>query len=132
VPGPTPPAAAAPKADGYLDKLVKYVPVEVVAFFTPLAALLGGRHGLLLAAAVIGLLATPLYLWNSTRDKPAPEQPLPHFYFLAAVAFVAWALGTSQDLDAVFRLDTVIVAFMLGITVFVLPLADSVMARFGV
>src|SRR6266850_2593168 len=70
-------------ADGYAEKLVKYIPAEVVAFFAPLATLAQDRSGLLIALALVGLIATPAYLWQSSRRLPPKKQPLVHTYVLA-------------------------------------------------
>src|SRR5438876_12011383 len=56
-------AATAPAPDKYADKLIKYVPAEVLAFYTPTAAALAGQKNLLLVAAIAALIATPGYLW---------------------------------------------------------------------
>lgn len=125
-----PPGGGPPSGeDGYLDKLVKYVPAEVVAVFAPTAAVLGNRHGLLIALAIVCLLATPGYLFLTAQNQPANLQPLPHYYVLATIAFVAWALGVSQDLDKLFGLDGIVVAFILTAAVVLIPLVDGLLAK---
>jgi hypothetical protein len=116
-------------ADGYVDKLIKYVPAEVVAVFAPLSAGLASRQGLLIFLSVVCLVATPGYLFLTAQHKPAELRPLPHYYVLAAIAFAAWALGVSSGLDAVFALDAVTVGVILGASVLLIPLADSLLAR---
>jgi hypothetical protein len=123
------PTEAAVPADGYVDKLVKYVPAEVVAVFAPLAALIGSRHGLLITLAIACLFATPAYLLLTALNQPAEKRPLPHYYLLAAVAFAAWAIGVSADLDKFFGLDSIVVAFVLGLAVIIVPAVDGLLAK---
>jgi hypothetical protein len=140
--GPFPPAAPTPSpsktgapadpslSDDYTNKLVKYVPAEVLAFFAPTAAAVTNRHGLLIAATVIGFLATPVYLWLMAQRLRPEQKPLPHFYPLSAIAFLAWALGTSS-IGSLIGLDSVETAFTLGSSVFLIPLVDGVLERMG-
>jgi hypothetical protein len=108
------------------------VPAEVVAVFAPLAAAVGSRHGLLLVLAIVCLLATPAYLLLTALSQPAEKRPLPHYYLLAAVAFCAWAIGVSHDLDSVFGFDSVVVAFALGLTVVIVPAVDGLLAKLNI
>lgn len=109
--------------DPYVDRLTKFIPAEIIAFFAPLAALVAGRTSLLIAAGVIGLLATPAYLWITARKLEEQQKPRLHFYFLSSIAFIAWALATSE-LGKIFGLDAIATSFMLGVTVFLIPLLD--------
>ena len=82
--------------DDYSDKLIKYVPAEVVAFFIPIGALLQDRRNLLIVAAIVGLVATPGYLWRSAQSLPVSQRPPMHTYVLAGgVSFAVWAIATS-------------------------------------
>lgn len=114
--------------DGYAEKLTKYVPAEVVAFFTPIAAVVGERPALLIAATVVGLLATPGYLWNTTKGLDPEQKPQPHYYFLAGISFLAWALGTSK-LGSLIGMDHVTTSLILGAAIFLLPLADALLEK---
>lgn len=122
------PEGAGTIPDGYAEKLMKFVPAEVVAFFAPMAALVQDRPLLMVAAAVVGLAATPAYLVAAARNLPSEQRPPLHYYILSSIAFVAWALGTS-DLGALAGLDSIATAFTLGVTVLLIPLADSVLTR---
>src|SRR5688572_12273335 len=45
------------RADGYREKLVKYVPAEVIAFFVPITAALGtDDEGLVIACLIAGAI----------------------------------------------------------------------------
>jgi hypothetical protein len=79
--------------------------------------------------AILCLVATPIYLFIWAQQQPKQQQPLPHYYLLAAVAFAAWALGVSHDLDLVFGFDGVVVAFILGAAVLLIPALDGLLAK---
>ena len=83
--------------DSLPERLVKYVPAETLAFFVPIAAVLddGNRRPWLITVLVVGVIGTAGYLWLAARKAGDDERPLPHFYVLACVAFVCWAIGTS-------------------------------------
>src|SRR6266851_2631963 len=112
------PPSAAP-ADGYAEKLTKYIPAELIAFYAPVASLLESRVELLWFAAAIGVIATPGYLFLSAKSLPLEQQPRPHFYILSIVAFIVWALATST-LGKHIKLDPISTSFLLGATVFLL------------
>lgn len=86
--------------DGYRDKLVKYVPVEATAFFALAYGKLGeqidgdsqsGRWWWSLVLA-IGALIAILFAGAGRRDR----EPFPWYFFVfAALAFLAWAVGTT-------------------------------------
>jgi len=126
---PAAPAAPPTQEDGYVDKLIKYVPAEVVAVFAPLSAVLASRRGLLIILALACLLATPGYLFLTAQNKPADLKPLPHYYVLATIAFAAWALGVSTALDSVLNLGTLEVGLILGLSVLLIPLVDGLLAK---
>ena|SRR5258708_6107408 len=112
--------------DDYAGKLVKFVPAEVLAFFAPMAAAVQGRNGLLIAATVIAFLSTPAYLWYASQKLPPQQKPLVHFYPLSAIAFLAWALGTSK-IGSLVGLDSISTSFVLGCSIFLIPLADGLL-----
>jgi hypothetical protein len=114
--------------DTYQQKLVKYVPAEVLSGFLPLmvAAKQAGRTGLQWFVLAAGLLATPGYAFENARRERDPDKlPLPHFYILATAAFVMWALGTSPVAADLVGLKQQVGSVLLGITVFTLPWLDG-------
>jgi hypothetical protein len=117
-PGDTP-------ADGYVDKLIKYVPAEVVAFFAPAAAIAAGSRGALLGIAAAGVIATPGYLWYQSRKLPVDRKPLPHFFVIATIAFLVWAAATSPALASTAHLETQTVTLLLMVTILFVPLVDA-------
>jgi hypothetical protein len=119
-------------SDGYLERLVKYVPAEVLVFFLPTVTLAGPQHpGLVVAILLAGLAATPLWQFVHALSLPADQRPYLHYYFLASIAYVAWAIGASNAVQVVFGLDPFAVTTILAIVVLVVPGLDIVLAHFG-
>jgi len=116
--------------DSLPERLVKYVPAETLAFFVPIAAILGDdRRPWLITVLVVGVVGTAGYLWLAARRVRDDERPLPHFYVLACVAFLCWAIGTSAGVAGLVGFDGVESGVILGLAVFVVPLADDVLNR---
>lgn len=115
--------------DTFPDKLTKYVPAEVVAFYAPLYATLTGYAArvVVFAAAVVGLLA---YLWlRAPKDAP----PRWYFYVLGIVSFVGWALSTSTvGADLLHLAGPDVPKVALPIAVFVVPAIDEALTRAGI
>jgi hypothetical protein len=102
--GPVIPAAAAAAAaqpDGYLDKVVKYVPADVIAAWTAAVAIIQGAVGIptstvLLICFVVGLGLT---FWWTLAQTDAPGQPPAYKQAgIATCAFLVWVLALG-DLD---------------------------------
>lgn len=110
MPGPDQPIANAESGDGYLERMVKYVPAEIIAFSMLVNAILdqamksGGRDAAMAgipvpivaaAALVIACVLTPVYCWYVRRDGDAwvlnaavSTIALPFWmYLMGAVAF---------------------------------------------
>lgn len=117
--------------DTFGDKLVKYIPAEVIAFFLPAFALaralkLEWVDWLVLALAAFGLVGYLLI----KADKTHP--PRPYFYLLSLVAFFAWAAGTSsagEDLFCFSQPDITGKLIVMG-AVFLVPLVDELLTRY--
>src|SRR5260221_2301874 len=113
--------------DSYTDKLAKYLPGEVIAFFAPLAAFVSGDQNLLIAIAAAGLVGTFIYLFNSAKNAEPAKKPRPYFYVLACISFAVWAIATSQ-LATMIGLTAKASSVMLGITVFLVPGIDMLLS----
>ncbi|WP_117213184.1 hypothetical protein [Allorhizocola rhizosphaerae] len=113
--------------DQFSVRLAKYVPAETLAFFVPVAAALGAEHNkMLVAALVVGLVGTVLYLWLAAQRAEPDERPLPHFYFLAAAAYLCWTVGTSPNVAALIQLNATVGGVVLTGAVFLVPMLDEV------
>jgi hypothetical protein len=88
--------------DGYTDKIIKYVPGDVIAAWTAAVAIINGTVGIpgnkvLLICFAVGLIAT--YFWT-IKQTAAPNQPPAYKQALVATgAFLVWVISLG-DLDA--------------------------------
>jgi hypothetical protein len=111
--------------DGYTERLSKYIPAEVLAAFLPLVGLTDNQVGRLQIALVVGLAGTLIYLYiHARQETDATKRPRPFFYLLAAIAFVAWAAGTSEAARGLFGWDETGAKFGLAIAAFSIPALD--------
>jgi hypothetical protein len=83
-------------ADGYVDKVVKYVPADVIAAWTTIVALIKAATGIptstvLLICLVIGLAVTYWWTWQTTKEANQPPQIKQAI--VATIAFLVWALA---------------------------------------
>ena len=118
-----------PEPDSYSERLVKFVPAEVLAFYILVATQFGSRQGLLIASLVIGTAATPLYLWIRNGALPPEQQARPHYFLLATLAFLAWAIGASPRTGELLGLGEDVSAYVLLAAAFLIPLADQAIQR---
>lgn len=125
---PSPPVSESP--DNYKEKLLKYVPAEVLAFFVPITAFVGGdEKGWLIVIFVVGLVGTLIYLIKANLEVP-PEQRAPRWnYVLAILAFAAWALATSPATATVFSLNQKSAGIILAVAAFLIPAVDSLLSQ---
>ncbi|MGG6242140.1 hypothetical protein ACQ4N7_26275 [Nodosilinea sp. AN01ver1] len=91
-------AATSAQVDTYFDKVVKYIPADIVSAWVAVSGLVGGRtdipvESILWIAFILGLVITAVWMWKQTsvpRKKPAITQ-----ISISTVAFAIWvfALG---------------------------------------
>ena len=107
--GPAPDTGTVPGVpDGFVDKLVKLIPTEVVGFYLGVISLLGpsSTSTTKITAFVIGLglsvlvLSIPTTLPDGSRVRPPPSQ-----YVLRMIAFVLWATALNQPLASIHAFD---------------------------
>ncbi len=124
------------KDDPYREKLLKYVPAEVLGAFIPLmvAAAAAFDEGdrwhdrVLWIGLIAGAIGTVGYLARNASTRPRARRPLMHFYVLALVAFVAWALATSEPARDVVGVSAKLAEFAVALVIFLIPLADWALA----
>jgi hypothetical protein len=118
---------SASQPDELSEKLLKYIPGEVIAFYVPMYALVPKEPawGLwsILTLGAVGVLG---YLF-ARADKTAP--PRFYFYILAVVAFLAWALGTSTVGTDLWALPDWINRGAIPTSVFLIPMIDEVLTK---
>ncbi len=115
-----------PPSDGYLQTLVKYVPVEVTAAFVLLSILASHvSRWAVLGVAALCLVATPLQVWIRDRQQDASSRTRPFFYLLAFIAFPCWALLVSQPLRELLGVKPAWAELAVGVSAFAIPLIDK-------
>lgn len=85
------------EADGYLEKLAKYVPGEIIVAFISLYTLISTEfldESLKIASYVLLGGCALMSIGYSWVRKP---EPLPFFFYVLSIpAFAGWAIGTSN------------------------------------
>jgi len=119
--------AATPTADSYAEKLVKYVPAEVLAFALPAAALNAGNDNWLKAIIIAGFVAVPLYLIASARSKPPSQRPPAPYYLLSALAYLPWILGASPSVSGMTGWGQAPTTTILMVAVLFIPVMDQLL-----
>lgn len=100
-PGGAAGAGAGGEPDGYFDRVVKYVPADVIAAWTAAVAIIKGAAGIpsaavLIVCFVVGIGLT--YWWTAKQTQTATQPPATKQIIVACVAFVVWVLALG-DLD---------------------------------
>jgi hypothetical protein len=91
-------AASAPQADKYLDRVIKYIPSEIVGAWIALTGIIasaaaGPTTVVLWVVFAIGVILTPIYIWRQTSE-PGKKAAITQIV-ISACAFIVWvfALG---------------------------------------
>ena len=126
-------AAPAPALDGYLSKIVKYIPVEVIGAYQTFTAFLAPSAPqpptpLEWGSFAFLVLLCPLWIAIATRD---PGQPVQWFQAVAApVAFGVWVLAQAGGLfDRAGAVSPKAGGALLLATVLLLPLVEKLFRR---
>ncbi len=112
---PAPGAAAAPAPDGYNDRVLKYIPAEVVTLYLSVDGLVRAKQNspvLSWGLFAFGLLATILYL----KFSAGVTKPLQ--LVVSAVAFCVWAISIGSPSTYIPGYDAVYGAIALPIFTF--------------
>jgi hypothetical protein len=125
--------------DGYLERLTKYVPAEILTAYTPIALLAKDRAVLLTTLSIVFLVLTPVYLYISKEVQKGEDtlKVRPYLYVLAPASFVVWAINTSvpfRDLLAAWppfagigKLDDVVASVVLVLGALAIPGIDLIL-----
>jgi hypothetical protein len=87
--------------DGYFDRVVKYVPADVIAAWTAAVAIIKGAVGIPSATVLLVCFVIAIGLtcwWTIQQTKTATQPPATKQAIVAAIAFVVWVLALG-DLD---------------------------------
>ena len=137
---PLPPGAQAkadavaqpqPTTDGYLDKIAKYVPAEIVTLTTLAFAALTPRSNAVWWLVAGGAIANALYLYGTALSASA-KTPMPRWYFypLSGLALVLWAIAVIGPVSSKVGISgsnaTTKKTFVLAVAAFLVPLLDTI------
>jgi len=123
--------AAGVLPDTYRERLIKYIPAEVIVLFV---AAYGATYAVLgtdpffpriaLWIVLAGLIGTPLYLWKAGQVSDPVQLSI------STIGFVVWvfALGVLPISDLPWY-NQVVAALVLPVYVFVSPLAEGIPDR---
>lgn len=89
-------APGAPAADTYFDKVVKYIPADIVAAWVAVNGLIQSASGapntaLLWVAFVVGVILTAAWTWKQTSAPNKP--PAITQIVISTVAFIVWVFA---------------------------------------
>ena len=89
-------AAAAPEEDKYLDRVIKYIPSEIVGAWISLTGIIAGAAAgptevVLWIVFAIGVILTPIYMWRQTTEpgKPVATTQI----VISAISFIVWVFA---------------------------------------
>ncbi len=116
------------EADGYRDKLIKFVPAEAVAFFAVANQVVdeSWSDGWRWAVLVFGSVIAVLYPTAVSRQAPTVAW---FFYVLSAASFLAWAFGTSSYGGDLFGWPQGANKIILAAAVPIIPALDDLFVR---
>lgn len=107
--------------DGYLDKIVKSIPSQVIAFYTAAIVWLGGQplpstsntpNPKLWLAFAVGLILTPILMWHQTKESGKPPAYIQ--IGVATGSFIVWAFASGGPFASLGFWDTGIATVVLA------------------
>lgn len=102
--GPAPGGSGGQAGDGYLDRLIKYIPAEIVALYLGASNVVPqtdrNRHAALWIIAGLAAACTPVYIYFTTRKKGAPT--LWSQIVISSIAFPVWVYAIGGPFEATF------------------------------
>ncbi len=119
--------------DGYLSKLAKYVPAEMITIATLFFANFALKGGWVWFFVAIGAILNMLYLFSlAVQAGKSRRQPRPRIYFypLSATAFVLWSLASIEAVASTSGLTIGQRAFILAFAAFLVPAVDNLFSVF--
>lgn len=115
--------ASSDDSDSYLAKLVKYVPVEGLAPFLPLAATVKDSDARLWITFAVALVVGLVLIGVQVRESS--ERPRIWFWPFVLVSFAAWSVGASETFRTMLDVSEDAGGWFLGITAITLPALDT-------
>ena len=115
------------KGDDYSDKLTKYIPAEVIAFYLPAYNYINGSSKLAeCVVLIVAIVGTLIYL-AARVDKAS--KPRCYFYPLAIISFICWAIGTSSVASDLLGLPPMWAKLILSAAIFLIPGIDQILTN---
>lgn len=121
--------------DSYLEKIAKYVPVEIVTLTTLAVAAIQPAGDTIWVIILAGAFANVLYLFGTALAATTTPLPRLYFYPLSIIAYVIWAAAIVPEFgDKVgiggdnFETEQ---TFALALAAFLVPLLDSIFSNFS-
>jgi hypothetical protein len=107
--------------DGYTDRLVKYIPPDVIGAFSVIEGFLSGStsaYAPLLSwlVFVVIFIATPFYLYRIGGIRKKPQ------ILISTLAFVVWAFAYPGFPFSLLKPDRTISSIILALFTFLVPL----------
>ena len=109
--------------DDYTSRLLKYIPTEVIALYLTLASLIRSVEELRVPwewfIFLLGVVATPLYLWRLQRVHKTLQ------LILSTVAFVVWVFAIGGPFAQLAWYAPVYGGILLCIYTFFIPVIEA-------
>jgi drug/metabolite transporter (DMT)-like permease len=119
-----------PEGDPYSERLVKYIPGEALTFFLLFSSLEDPDDLLLGVVTLVCAVGAVLWALNRNAQLPSVEaQPPGLLTIYTVIAFAAWALGTSPNLQQLIGWPQQTCAVIMGCVAFLLPAVDEAISR---
>ncbi len=94
-PAPSPAASSAVNADGYIDRLVKYIPTEIIALYLGATNVVPfkdpSRWTALWIITGLCVVCTPIYMYVATKSEGQPT--LWSQIAISSIAFPVWVFA---------------------------------------
>ncbi len=116
------------KPDGFLQKIVKYIPTEIVAAYVAIPSLLDqDKSKWIIFYILLGI--TPLYTWFFTK-QPGLTKPI-YQTITAPIAFTVWAFALGGPFEKLKEAWTEpkIGSVVMILTTILIPLAERIFVK---
>ena len=112
--------------DGYVSKLIKYIPSEILAVYLTLRSFVLTTdpldQTLYWLIFGFGILVTPFYIWRIQTQKNSHKNTNWQMMFISTGAFIVWAIGTGGPFDQLPGYKAAYGGILLIIYTFLIPL----------
>lgn len=118
------------QADEYAARLVKHIPGEVLIFFLSFSAAEGLADSVLITLLAVGSALAILLALNRNAALPGElRESSPRLCVYTMVAFLAWVLGTSENVRSLVGVSQQVGAITMATVALALPAVSEALAR---